>query len=57
MLHRRAIFVVAVALSAVLVVASTAGAHVTVQPGIGGEGQLLDLQLLGAERGAPTPTR
>jgi uncharacterized protein YcnI len=33
MLHRRATFVVAVALSAVLIVASAGGAHVAVQPG------------------------
>ncbi len=38
MLHRRAIVVVAVALSAVLIVASAAGVHVTVQPGSAAKG-------------------
>lgn len=38
MLHRRAIVVVAVALSAVLIVASAVGAHVTVQPGSAAKG-------------------
>ena len=38
MLHRRATFVVAAALSAVLIVASAASAHVSVQPGSAAKG-------------------